>query len=282
MTIMKHRIFLMRSIGGIAALCLLFVCLGCAAKERSAGVYHRVQPGETLYEIAATYNTSPENIAAANGIDDIHRIESNRVLFIPRGTPVVSGARADIPRDAPAPSERSSSHRKIREETLQPAAAPKPAARDGTPREQTASIKRSEETAASKTAVPVDGPLRFLWPIGGSVTSRFGLQQGGTRMNGITIESEARAPVVAAEAGTVLHSAPIKFYGETIIIRHRNDYLTIYSHLENRKVQTGNQVSRGDTIAMSGQGKTGGNYRVYFEMRRANRPIDPLTQLPRR
>lgn len=279
MTIMKQRIF---HIAATAMICLLFVCLGCATKERAAGVYHRVQQGETLSEIARIYNTSPEYIAAANDIEDIHRIEGDRVLFIPRGGPVVTGARTDIPGAAPKPAEKPAPHQRVQEETLRPAPAPDPAPRREASREQPVAARKPEPAAPAKTAVPAEGPLRFVWPMGGSVTSRFGPQQGGTRMNGITIESATQAPVAAAEAGTVLHSAPIKFYGETIIIRHRNDYLTIYSQLESRRVRTGDQVSRGDAIGMSGRGETGENHRLYFEMRRANRPVDPLTQLPGR
>lgn len=279
MTIMKQRI---SHITGVAAVCLLFLCLGCATTERPSGVYHRVQQGETLSEIARIYNTNPEHIAAANDIEDIHRIERDRVLFIPRGGPVVTETRAVTSGTTPAPAGRPALHRTVREETLQPAAAPEPAPRGEASREQPVSVKKPESTATEKTTVPAGGPLRFVWPMEGSVTSRFGPQQGGTRMNGITIESATRAPVTAVEAGTVLHSAPIKFYGETIILRHRNNYLTIYSQLESRRVQTGDQVSRGDTIGMSGRGETSGNHRLYFEMRRANRPVDPLSQLPGR
>lgn len=279
MTIMKQRLV---HIAGITAICLLFVCLGCASRERAPGVYHRVQQGETLSEIARIYNTNPESIAAANTIDDIHRIEKDRVLFIPRGGPVVTAARPEIPEAPSKPAERPAPHRRIQEETLRPAPVPEPAPPREAPREPPATARKPEPAAPAKAIAPAEGPLRFAWPMGGAVTSRFGPQQGGTRMNGITIESANQVPVTAAEAGTVLHSAPIKFYGETIIIRHRNDYLTIYSQLESRRVRTGDQVSRGETVGMSGRGETGENHRLYFEMRRANRPIDPLTQLPGR
>ncbi|MDD5475372.1 MAG: M23 family metallopeptidase [Syntrophales bacterium] len=271
------------------ALCLLFLCLGCATTERVKGTYHRVQPNETLSKIAREYNTTPEAIARANNIDDINVIERDRVLFIPQ---------------AGAPSARDSGYgtvsapQKPAAEALRerPMATPtsEPAPRPGRVREETLTSQelpgrvtgREQQAPAPKETVaaspPREGPLSFLWPFSGSVTSSFGPQQGGTRMNGISIESKTLAPVKASEEGTVLHSAPIKFYGETIIIRHSNNYLTIYAQLQSRSVKTGDTVSRGDAIGMPGKNEDQGNHGIYFEMRRNNRPIDPMTLLRKR
>jgi len=267
----------MRRITRIHVLAAIFLAVltaaaGCATTERVKGVYHRVQPNETLSKIARLYDTTPENIARANNIHDVHLVKKDSVLFIPDAAAPRRLERTE------AVKKQSAAPAAVQEQNL----APSLKREASPPRDRDVHAEKKASTELKRQPNHVDTPPRFQWPFSGTVTSRFGARPDGIRMNGITFESKNPDPVTAVEEGTVLHSAPIKFYGETIIIRHGADYMTIYSQLENRDITTGQRVSRGEIIGIPGKNEEKGNYTLYFEMRRNNRPVDPLKYLPKR
>ena len=262
-------------------LLLLFAFSGCASTEPVKGVYHRVQSNETLFQIARMYGTTPEAIARANNIDDINLVEKDRVLFIPGGLPPSETTPERGLADREPSIEKEAQRASIKEETL----APSPVEQTPTSERETKVKATTPDVSSVSTPKPSpskDEKLSFLWPFPGTVVSHFDAKSDGIKTNGISLESEKESPVVAAESGTILHSAPIKFYGETVIIRHPDNYLTIYSQLQKRTVNTGEKVSRGDIIGFPRKNDERNTYTLYFEMRVNNRPVDPLPRLPRR
>jgi len=119
-----------------------------------------------------------------------------------------------------------------------------------------------------------------MWPVEGTVASKFGTYQG-MRHNGIKIDAAEGTPVLAAADGTITYAAPMKYFGETIIIKHNDIYSTVYSQLKERMVRSGTTVKQGDQIGLLGKGENG-NPHLYFEIRRKNRAKDPLHYLPKR
>lgn len=121
---------------------------------------------------------------------------------------------------------------------------------------------------------------RFIWPVKGRVISRFGIQPNKMYHNWISISGKDMTPVVAAAGGTVIFSSELKDYGETIIIKHADNFATVYTHLKTRKVRLDDTVRKGDTIALIG--KIGEEDKVYlnFEVRHQNRARNPLFFLP--
>ena len=100
---------------------------------------------------------------------------------------------------------------------------------------------------------------RFIWPVKGKVISRFGIQPNRMYFNGIRIAAGEETAVQAAADGMVIFSAPLKDYGETIIIKHEDQYATVYSHLGTRTVRGDTRVKKGDRIAFLGKaGEQGG------------------------
>ncbi|MFZ3157142.1 MAG: M23 family metallopeptidase, partial [Smithella sp.] len=91
---------------------------------------------------------------------------------------------------------------------------------------------------------------RFIWPVRGKVKTRFGLQPNKTYNNWIKIVSNAGSKVKAAAAGTVIFSSELKNYGETIIIRHKNNFATVYTQLKRRYVRIDQIVRKGEIIAL--------------------------------
>jgi lipoprotein NlpD len=121
---------------------------------------------------------------------------------------------------------------------------------------------------------------RFIWPVKGKVISRFGIQPNKMNFNGVRIAAIEEAAVQAAAGGTVIFSAPLKEYGETIIIRHEDNYATVYTHLGTRTVRGDARVNKGDRIAFLGKADAKEGPYLYFEIRHMNKARNPLFFLP--
>jgi Membrane proteins related to metalloendopeptidases len=121
---------------------------------------------------------------------------------------------------------------------------------------------------------------RFIWPVRGSVKTRFGIQPNKTYHNWIKIVSVAGMPVKGAASGTVIFSSALKDYGETIIIRHEKEFATVYTHLNKRYVKIDQNVKKGETIAGVGQKDKAGNAYINFEIRLRGKARNPLFFLP--
>jgi len=121
---------------------------------------------------------------------------------------------------------------------------------------------------------------RFIWPVEGKIVSRFGIQQNGMFFNGIMITAGKEAPVVAAASGTVIFSAPLKDYGETIIVKHEDNFATVYANLGQRLVKRDDHIKKGDKIAFLNRAAPEGAPAVHFEIRQNNKARNPLFFLP--
>ncbi|MGZ6226373.1 MAG: murein hydrolase activator EnvC family protein, partial [Syntrophales bacterium] len=121
---------------------------------------------------------------------------------------------------------------------------------------------------------------RFIWPVKGKVRSRFGFQRDGTYNNWITIAAKEGAPVVAAANGTVIFSNSLKDYGETIIIKHQDNFATVYTNLSGRMAQVDDKIKKGSRIAFLGKTEKKGEASLRFEIRHKNKARNPLFFLP--
>ncbi len=117
---------------------------------------------------------------------------------------------------------------------------------------------------------------RFLWPVKGSISSRFGVR-GGKLHDGIDIRAPRGTTVKAADKGSVVYaSEDFRKYGRIIILKHTKNYYTVYAHNKKNLVKVGETVSRGARIATVGNsGNATGNH-LHFEVRKGRKVIDPL------
>lgn len=117
----------------------------------------------------------------------------------------------------------------------------------------------------------------WMWPARGTLAYRFG---GAGALKGLGIAGKAGSPVVAAAPGRVVYSGSgLRGYGKLVIIKHNDEYLTVYAHNQALLVKEGEQVKRGQRIAEMGDSDSE-RVALHFELRRFGRPVDPLTQLP--
>ncbi len=236
---------------------------------RTGGVYHSVKKGETLWRIAKAYNCDPDEIARANNLSD-STIEAGSALFIPNAAQTI-----EITPGTPSTHDKAASKKKrparVHEENLRPVRSePTPASNSKIPSVE----KPSASTGASDSSSP-----GFIWPLLGNVSLKFGVYKG-MQHNGIKIDGKEGTPVLSSADGTVTYAAPMKYFGETIIIKHNETYSTVYSQLKKRLIETGTSVKKGDKIGLVGTEETGKS-RLHFEIRRKNRAIDPLRYLPK-
>ena len=288
----------------IFALFLLASCAGPDVQKSPAkGVYHIVKKGETAYRIARAYSISLQDLAEANNISDVKILEEGSVIFIPDADQVIDDvmvqagkAGADVKRDAGLKSAKIPDRKKssITDDVRQsPGRKPsdKPTVAESSsggatiapPQVSTPTPTKKNEEKQSITEKRDEVKLekgRFAWPVRGTVKTRFGIQPNKTYHNWIKITCLAGTKVKAAASGTVIFSASLPPFGETIIIRHPNDFATVYTHLKKRYVKVDKTIKRGETIALVGEIDETRDAYINFEIRFKGKARNPLFYLP--
>jgi lipoprotein NlpD len=282
---------------------------------RPRGVYHRVKSGETLSAIARAYSVDLQELAEINNIRHSDRIETDSVIFVPDANQILDDIMiATRPREPSAALQVK--EKPVKKETAvfsteipkkgavaegkrrpQPPAEAAAKDRPVLPRaaEGDISLRKSAGTLESgETAGPPARPKesgekseqirfdkkRFIWPVKGTVVSQFGIQPNRMYFNGIRIAVGEGTPVQAAADGVVIFSAPLKDYGETIIIQHEEHYATVYAHLAIRTVVGEVKVKKGERIAFIGKAAVKEEASLHFEIRHNNKARNPLFFLP--
>jgi murein DD-endopeptidase MepM/ murein hydrolase activator NlpD len=231
-----------------------------------APIVHVVNPGDTLLSIAHRHHISVAELAKANKLDVSAKLKLGTKLAVPTtktaaATPAAAAAQPATAGATPPASK------------LAAAAGPPQSARlaQATASEETApetSVKAAEATAALPT---------FRWPVRGKVIVSYGAKTNGKANDGINLAVPEGTPVKAAEDGVVAYSGnELKGYGNLILVRHANGYVTAYAHASELLVKRGDTIKRGQVIAKSGQSGEVGSPQLHFEIRRGSTPVDPL------
>jgi lipoprotein NlpD len=158
-----------------------------------------------------------------------------------------------------------------------------PLAESVSPREETGrkiEQKGKERNSGGESPKIKFDKERFIWPVKGKVRSRFGFQRDGTYNNWIIIAAKEGAPVLAAASGTVIFSNSLKDYGETVIIKHQDNFATVYTNLSGRIAQVDDKIKKGSRIAFLGKTEKKGEASLRFEIRHKNKARNPLFFLP--
>jgi lipoprotein NlpD len=138
----------------------------------------------------------------------------------------------------------------------------------------------AQDASLTPAPPPPSRTLEFAWPVDGVVTSRFGPRRG-RQHDGIDIAAPGGTPVHSAGAGEVIHAAGnMRDYGNIVIVRHDDDYVTIYAHNARNLVKQGDRVEAGQHIADVGETGNAEGPHVHFEVRRGGLPVDPMPFLP--
>ena len=256
----------------------------------------RVRPGQTLSGIAHEHHVPMQTIAEANALSPPYHIEVGRTLIIPRAgqsaaaaapaspaapppsTPQVARIEAPlIDRAPPAPAENPAVAA-----VTPPApalAGPPPAGEPPRPSPAPAAAPPAPAAAPEPPAAPapMQGTGTFLWPVrGGHVLAGYGSGPDGTHNDGINIAAPRGAVVEATDAGVVAYAGnELRGYGNLILVKHANGWISAYAHCEMMLVKRGDKVARGQVIARVGSTGNVGEPQLHFELRRGNRAVDP-------
>ena len=138
------------------------------------------------------------------------------------------------------------------------------------------SVVASNTNNEVRAAQPVAGSGTFVWPVSGKVISNFGSTLQGERNDGINIATPLGTPIRAAASGSVSYAGnELKGYGNLILIRHDNGYVTAYAHADRLVVGRGDSVLKGQVIGYAGQTGDVTSPQVHFEIRRGVTPVNP-------
>lgn len=227
----------------LAAVLLLVACGPATRWNHTPEDYHIVRSGETLFTIAWRYGRDYRDLARWNKLGDGSLIYPGQVINLnpPAGERVAKSGKAPPERSPPPPR--------------------------GTAR-------------GSLPELPSEPSPGWRWPADGSVAVEFGERPGtGT---GLLIGGRNGESIRAAAPGRVVYSGSgLIGYGQLIILRHNDTYLSAYGHNASLLVREGDTVSQGQRIATMGEGP-GREPRLHFEIRRNGQPVDPRQFLPAR
>jgi lipoprotein NlpD len=270
------------------ASCTSTTSMPVSRRDARAAV-HVVQSGETLSKIAWQHRVDPQELANWNGIGDPDRLRIGQRLRLvpPRG--YVAAAPAPVARAPEAARQSTPPKATPRATTPSPSASRSPSTRTPsastsasprTPSAPTSSSQASRPPAArppttsSSTRSAPRPAARWAWPTAGQVVARFGAD--GSVGSGIGIGGREGQPVRAAAAGRVVYAGGgLIGYGQLVIIKHDETFLSAYGYNSELLVTQGQDVASGATIALMGQGP-GRQPRLHFEIRRNGVPVDPL------
>ena len=233
---------------------------------------HVVNRGDTLLSIARRNHVSVAELARANGLDPRRKLKLGMKLTVP-GAKTAAAAPAAQPA-AVAAAQPSPRRRRPRPEW--PRRPPVRSKARGWPRRRRTS--RSPRPRAPVKAAEATGALpTFRWPVRGKVITSYGAKTNGKANDGINLAVPEGTPVKAAEDGVVAYSGnELKGYGNLVLVRHANGYVTAYAHASELLVKRGDTIKRGQIIAKSGQSGEVGSPQLHFEIRKGSTPVDPL------
>lgn len=222
---------------------------------------HIVQRGDTLYSIAFRFGWDWKTLAQRNNIAAPYVIKTGQII-----------------RFDGRPSQPAAVAQTARPNTATNGVKAQPAAIKTV--NNTSSVSSKSAAKAPVTPVQTNFTGRWTWPAKGVVIGRF--SSNGSLNKGIDIAGELGEPILAASYGSVVYAGSgLRGYGELVIIKHSDTYVSAYGHNRRLLVREGQQVKVGQVIAEMGSTGTD-RVKLHFEIRRQGKPVEPLQYLPKR
>ncbi|MDR6627313.1 LysM peptidoglycan-binding domain-containing protein [Caulobacter segnis] len=275
------------------------------ATEQKAYV---AQSGDTLAEIGKRFNVSVKSLAAENNLRTSATIKKGQKIRLPDGFKDKGPLKTTTTVSKPSPVEPLSSYARVDTPSPAPATSPSTSGTPSSPVPYTSSYPRPSAPVAAQPITPpassrpiiessaapteaeiiASGKGKFDWPLRGEIISSFGVKGTGQRNDGLNIRAPQGTPVLAAADGEIAYAGnQVPTFGNLVLVKHADGWVTAYAHLSGATVKMRQQVRRGDQIGSVGA--TGGvnEPQLHFEMRYAPtvkdkaKPVDPGLLLPR-
>jgi murein DD-endopeptidase MepM/ murein hydrolase activator NlpD len=251
--------------------------VAAVAPAPAAAGTHYVNRGDTLMSIARHNHMSVAELARANRISPSAQLKIGSKIVVPSrkvaaAAPAVVGAPpAQLGATAPSvPAQPAPVH--VAQAPTEPVQKARLASATETPAAAVEAAPSPVKAAEATGALPT-----FRWPVRGRVVAAYGAKTNGKANDGINVAVPEGTPVKAAEDGVVAYAGnELKGYGNLVLVRHSNGYVTAYAHASQLLVKRGETIKRGQVIAKSGQSGEAGSPQLHFEIRKGSTPVDPL------
>ena len=237
--------------------------------------YYTVKPGDTLIRVGLDHGQNWRDIARWSALDNPNVIEVGQVLRVtPPGASIANDGvivrpvtQTSVPTPAAVPPAKP---------VAAPAQAPAPAP---APAQPPPTVTQTAPAAPPASAeISADESLGFVWPAQGNLIATF----DEAKNKGFDIAGKAGDPILAAADGRVVYAGSgLRGYGNLIILKHNNIFLTAYAHNQTLLVKEDQLVKRGQKIAEMGN-TDADQVKLHFEIRRQGKPVDPAKFLPAR
>jgi murein DD-endopeptidase MepM/ murein hydrolase activator NlpD len=236
---------------------------------------HTLQSGESLYAIARRYKVNVDELKRVNGIADSTKIWAGKVLLVPGRAGATATVASRVPTAAAPPRVVQVTPRVVAAPTSEPETASE------RPQKSAARTGGAGGSMTDAAPTPVSAAGRFRWPARGRIIVEFGAEQpDGKRSEGINLAVPLGTEIHAAEAGRVHYAGDgLKGYGNLILIRHANGWVSAYAHADQMLVKAGDEVRRGQVIGKAGKTGPVTQPQLRFELRKGSQPVDPLPHL---
>lgn len=244
--------------------------------------YYTVKPGDTMTRIGLETGQSWRDIARWNGLVNPNLIEVGQVL---RVVPPVSGVPPVTVMAAPKATPVTPAAAAAAAPQASASAAGAPATSASSSGVTTAAVTPSTITTTpvppvqvGSAAASAEDTVTLIWPASGTILAGF----DEVKNKGLDIGGAVGDPVLAAADGRVVYvGSGLRGYGNLIILKHNNTYLTAYAHNQTLLVKEDQTVRRGQKIAEMGNSDAD-RTKLHFELRRQGKPVDPVKYLPAR
>lgn len=258
-----------------------------------------VQEGDTLYSISRTFNLSQQEIVALNKLQEPYALSNGQALKLSadrqnKAVHLSSNTHAVSENGEYTKSSAKSDRREISDLNPKPQKLMRyvdPAGKEANP--QVADSKKTEAAEAPQSKVIKKGPVqlasyqpparsngKFMWPLKGKVVSLYGPKSEGLHNDGINIAAPKGAPVQSTENGIVAYVGnELKGFGNLLLIKHGDGYISAYGHLDGIQVKRGDQITKGQVVGTVGATGAVRNPQLHFELRKGTKAFDPMTML---
>jgi len=276
-------------------------------------LFYTVGQTDTLFGVGRRFNIDPRSLANLNGIQFETPLRAGQRLALPAG---VRDQGANAQAAGPTPQGMAMAAASARPSTPARPTASRPARSASPPVASTAASGRTSSGLPPIGQVPAAPPLaqapstapsvapappvspadldvaavgrgKFVWPLRGEVLSGFGPKGPGQRNDGLNIAAGAGEPVRAAAAGEVVFAGELPSFGNLVLIKHADGWVTAYAHLSRIDVKMRQSVAQGAPVGLTGQTGMVDRPQLHFEIRYAEsprdkaRPVDPALLLPK-
>jgi murein DD-endopeptidase MepM/ murein hydrolase activator NlpD len=228
---------------------------------------HVVGTGETLMKLSRKYNVPLTQLARANNLTATSMLQPGARLQIPGNAPVAAAKpAAEAPKQVAAVAPAAARPQTVPAEPAQKAQL----AQSSSPSEP--AVENSAKTAEATGGLPA-----FRWPVRGRVIAGYGAKTNGKQNDGINIAVPEGTPIKAADDGVVAYAGnELKGYGNLVLVRHSNGYVSAYSHASELSVKRGDTIKRGQVVGKAGQTGDVSSPQLHFEIRKGSTPVDPM------